>query len=408
VAVDPNDIATLATRIGPRPPGSPYERRAAGYVIERLQQMGVASTLLPVRVPRGFNLVYATLFVVAALSVPLALVSEILALVISLAALVLAALEVTGRPALSRLAATRISHNVLGLIAPARGLPAGEREQPRRVVITAHLDTARSGWLSQQPIVARLRLLAVATAASMILLPVLQAVALATPSRIPWYASLVPLVILIGATVLLLQRELRGVPVAGANDDASGVAALLGIAGALRRNPPRELEVWLLFTAGAEAGGAGMRQFLRDNLFDPDRTSFISLDSVGAGNIRFTRGEGLLLLRRSSPMLLRIAGEVAREHPEWGLRPQTHRLPATDQSVVLLHGYTAIGLFAADDQGFIPNWHQTSDTPERVDIRTVARAVDVALAMIRHLDTSANHESVAPSLGSEPGTTSRP
>lgn len=408
MAVDPNDIATLATRIGPRPPGSPYERRAAGYVIERLQQMGVASTLLPVRVPRGFNLVYATLFVVAALSVPLALVSEILALVISLAALVLAALEVTGRPALSRLAATRISHNVLGLIAPARGLPAGEREQPRRVVITAHLDTARSGWLSQQPIVARLRLLAVATAASMILLPVLQAVALATPSRIPWYASLVPLVILIGATVLLLQRELRGVPVAGANDDASGVAALLSIAGALRRNPPRELEVWLLFTAGAEAGGAGIRQFLRDNLFDPDRTSFISLDSVGAGNIRFTRGEGLLLLRRSSPMLLRIAGEVAREHPEWGLRPQTHRLPATDQSVVLLHGYTAIGLFAADDQGFIPNWHQTSDTPERVDIRTVARAVDVALAMIRHLDTSANHESVAPSLGSEPGTTSRP
>lgn len=408
MAVDPNDIATLATRIGPRPPGSPYERRAAGYVIERLQQMGVASTLLPVRVPRGFNLVYATLFVVAALSVPLALVSEILALVISLAALVLAALEVTGRPALSRLAATRISHNVLGLIAPARGLPAGEREQPRRVVITAHLDTARSGWLSQQPIVARLRLLAVATAASMILLPVLQAVALATPSRIPWYASLVPLVILIGATVLLLQRELRGVPVAGANDDASGVAALLSIAGALRRNPPRELEVWLLFTAGAEAGGAGIRQFLRDNLFDPDRTSFISLDSVGAGNMRFTRGEGLLLLRRSSPMLLRIAGEVAREHPEWGLRPQTHRLPATDQSVVLLHGYTAIGLFAADDQGFIPNWHQTSDTPERVDIRTVARAVDVALAMIRHLDTSANHESVAPSLGSEPGTTSRP
>lgn len=408
MAVDPNDIATLATRIGPRPPGSPYERRAAGYVIERLQQMGVASTLLPVRVPRGFNLVYATLFVVAALSVPLALVSEILALVISLAALVLAALEVTGRPALSRLAATRSSHNVLGLIAPARGLPAGEREQPRRVVITAHLDTARSGWLSQQPIVARLRLLAVATAASMILLPVLQAVALATPSRIPWYASLVPLVILIGATVLLLQRELRGVPVAGANDDASGVAALLSIAGALRRNPPRELEVWLLFTAGAEAGGAGIRQFLRDNLFDPDRTSFISLDSVGAGNMRFTRGEGLLLLRRSSPMLLRIAGEVAREHPEWGLRPQTHRLPATDQSVVLLHGYTAIGLFAADDQGFIPNWHQTSDTPERVDIRTVARAVDVALAMIRHLDTSANHESVAPSLGSEPGTTSRP
>lgn len=408
MAVDPNDIATLATRIGPRPPGSPYERRAAGYVIERLQQMGVASTLLPVRVPRGFNLVYATLFVVAALSVPLALVSEILALVISLAALVLAALEVTGRPALSRLAATRISHNVLGLIAPARGLPAGEREQPRRVVITAHLDTARSGWLSQQPIVVRLRLLAVATAASMILLPVLQAVALATPSRIPWYASLVPLVILIGATVLLLQRELRGVPVAGANDDASGVAALLSIAGALRRNPPRELEVWLLFTAGAEAGGAGIRQFLRDNLFDPDRTSFISLDSVGAGNMRFTRGEGLLLLRRSSPMLLRIAGEVAREHPEWGLRPQTHRLPATDQSVVLLHGYTAIGLFAADDQGFIPNWHQTSDTPERVDIRTVARAVDVALAMIRHLDTSANHESVAPSLGSEPGTTSRP
>lgn len=407
MAVDPNDIATLAARIGPRPPGSAYERRAAGYVIERLQQLGVPAALLPVRVPRGFGLIYATIFAIAALSVPLAWFSETLGLVLSVVALILAALEVTGRPALSLLAATRSSHNVLGLIAPDRGLAPDEADRLRRVVLTAHLDTARSGWLSQQPIVGWLRPLALLVAAAMVLLPVLQAIALATPSRIPWYLSLAPLAVLVGAIVFLLQREIRGVPVAGANDNASGVAALLGVAAALQRRRPRNLEVWLLFTAGAEAGGAGMRQFLRENRFDLDRTYFVNLDSVGAGTVRYSRGEGLLLLQRSSPVLLRIAGEVAREHPEWGLRPQTHRLPATDQSVILTYGYQAIGLFAADGHGLIPNWQQTSDIPERVDIRTAGLAVDAALAMIQRLDAAAGQAPVSPSIGDRPGASPR-
>ncbi|MDI3339683.1 MAG: M28 family peptidase [Sphaerobacter sp.] len=407
MVVDPTDITTLATTIGPRPPGSAYERRAAGYVIERLQQLGVPATLLPVHVPRGFALVFVTIFAIAAVSVPLARLSEPLGLVLSLAALILAALEGTGRAVISGLAVTRNSHNVLGLIGPRPGADPEAPERLRRVVLTAHLDTGRSGLLSQQPLVAWLRPLALAVAAALVLIPLLQAVALATRSPLPWSLSLLPLVVLLGAIGLLLERELRGDPVAGANDNASGIATLLGVARALRRDPPRHVEVWLLCTAGAEAGMAGMRQFLSENRFDLDRTSFIVLDSVGAGRLRFSRGDGLLRLRRSSPTLLRIAGEIAREHPAWGLRPQARRLPATDQSVALALGYQAIGLFAAAEDGLIPNWHQPSDTPERLDLRTVGQAADVVLAMIRRLDDAARDAPPFPRVGTRPGARRR-
>lgn len=400
MAVDINDVTTIAGTIGPRPAGSAYERRAAGYVASRLRQLGIPNTTLPVRIPRSFGLIYVTLFLLAAVSVPLARLSGWLGLLVSLVALVLIAFEATDRPLLRRLAAGRQGQNVLGLISPPDAETAEAQGRLRRVILSAHLDSARSGLISQPPIIAWSRPLILFVAGSLLLLPLLHLVFALTGSMIPWYISLVPGLYLLGAAALILEREIRGVPVAGANNGASGIAAVLGVAAMLQRQPPANLEIWLLFTAGAETGSAGMNQFLTENRFDPDRTYFIHLGAVGGGSVRFSRAEGLLFLRRSSPVLMRIAGTLARERPNWGVRPQTHRQPATDQSAALAHGYQAISIFGADGEGLIPNWHQTSDTPERVDMRTVATATDLALAMIRRLDREAAESPPVPEFTS--------
>ena len=404
MAVDFNDVATLAARIGPRPAGSPPEQRAATYVTERLQRLGIPAAALPVAIPRGFSLAYVTLFAVAALSVPLARFLVVLGLILCLIALLLLVAEGTAHPAVSRLLARRPSQNVVGLIPTVTEDGQEVTDPARRVILTAHLDSGRAGLLWRPALVRRFRLLTLAMLGSVALIAVLQIAQLASRSRIPWWISLVPLVVLLVGIALLVEREARGGAVAGANDDASGVAAVLGVAAALQRDRPVHVETWTLFTSGEEAGMAGLRRFLTDNQFDPDRTFFVNVDSVGSGNVRYTRSEGLIVPLRSSPVLTRMAGEIGRNHPEWAVRPQAHQLLPTDQYVALSNGYQAIGVFAVDPGGHVPHWHQLTDTVEHIDVRTVTTAADFVLALVRRIDSEAGEAMARLPLDALPGT----
>lgn len=387
MAVDLDEIATLASKLGPRPSGSPFERRAAHFVTSRLEQSGVPTTPLPVRVPVTPALGIMVPLLIIAASVLLARLIEPLGLAVSLLGLGLLLLEQAGTPVLARIGSTRPSHNVLGLIPAATG--TGEEPDLRRVVLVAHLDTGRAGlfrapgrlrWL--RPAVAVLLLAAVAV-------PVLQIAALLTDSRTPWWLSLIPFAVLLGACGVLLDREMRGAPSPGASDNAAGVAALLAVARALVRKRPRHLEVWTLFTAGAHAAQTGMRQFLADNRFDPERTFFITVEGVGAGDLALTASEGWLWTRRSSPLLTRVARQTAAPHEEWRVRPEPVVLPPTEQSVALAEGYQALGIVGIAEGETMPRWDQPDDTLERIDARTTTATVDWLIAIIQQLDQEA-------------------
>jgi Zn-dependent M28 family amino/carboxypeptidase len=191
--------------------------------------------------------------------------------------------------------------------------------------------------------------------------------------------------------ILLLQRQLHGRPVLGANGNASGVAAALAVAEALQRDRPAHVETWFLFTSGEEAGLAGMIRFLSDNRFNRETTYFVNLDNVGAGRVRYTTAEGMIIPLQSSPILVRIAGEVAAMHPDWRARPIVHHLLPTDQFAALARGYQAISIMAYDDHERIPNWHQPTDTVDNVNLATVRTAADLALGIVRRLDGELAH-----------------
>src|SRR6185312_6299243 len=104
---------------------------------------------------------------------------------------------------------------------------------------------------------------------------------------------------------LLVDVALSDV-VPGANDNASGVAAVLELGRRLEGHPPDHLDVWLVFPGAKEGLMLGMRQWLRDHVEDVDRrrTFFVNVDSVGAGRVRPVGAEGFVIITRHDGRLV--------------------------------------------------------------------------------------------------------
>lgn len=387
MSVSQSDISALAQDIGPRLPGTGKERRAIHYVMRRLREIGVPAALLPVKVAPSYSLVYVTLFCWIAFGVPVAAFWPLVGFIISLLGLLALGSELADQPLVSRLFATRRSSNVLGII-PARindeiGQPA------RRVVLSAHIDTVRSGLIWHDALIRSFRAMVISLLSASIIIPILLLVSSFQRFSSVWQIAWIPMALLVVVAILLFESELHGTALIGANDNASGVAALFSVATALKSAHVDNVETWFLFTTAEEAGSIGMKSFLAENSFEPDETCFINVDQVGAGKIHFTRSEGLLRLRNSSSDLVRFSGEIAEQHPEWELTPAVYRLFPTDQYTALRQGYQAMAILGLDEHANPPLWHQRADTVESVDLNDVQTAADIVLELIKKIDAEA-------------------
>ncbi len=390
MAVNPDDITSLAGDIGPRIPGTGKERRAAHYVMERLRDLGIAAALLPLKTPPSFVPIFVPLLAITALAVPAAVLSRFLGLLIAVFGSGLIVLELIDRPLVSDMFANRRSNNVLGILPATINDEIGE--PARRVILTAHIDTGRGGLIWHRTLIRSFRAIVLIVLASAAAVPILMLIYTIHSSKGVWIASLVPMVILLVAALLLFESEWRGTPLVGANDNASGVAALLALARNFSATRLDHVEIWFLFTTGVEAGLIGMNRFLDENSFDPRETYFINVDHVGSGRVHFTRAEGLLRSVRSSPHLIRVLSDVAARHPDWDVTTEVHRLLPTDQYAALIRGYDAVTIMALDKESYLPHWHQRTDTPDTVDQATVQIAVDLTAELMCRLDAEAGEE----------------
>jgi hypothetical protein len=176
----------------------------------------------------------------------------------------------------------------------------------------------------------------------------------------------------------------RRQPVPGANDGASGVALLLGVADALKREPPG-VGVDLLFTDGEDWGEdfsgpdalIGSRFFAR-NLPPGYRPLFaVVWDMVGDRDQLFEQ-EGNSL-DRSPEVVERVwttaeslgLGRVFRPRRGWSM---------IDDHIPLLDaGLRAIDVIDPDYDA----WHTTADTPDKVSAQSLENVGRVALALVR-------------------------
>ena len=227
------------------------------------------------------------------------------------------------------------SLNVSGWITPTGSVC-------QRVVLCAHLDTHRTPvFYSSRRWHAWFSLLVGLTFLSMVAgVLVYTAAVLLGWDALRWVSlGLVPIQLF--ALGMCLHADFTPYS-PGANDNASGVAAVLALAKRLAKNPLEATEVHLAFTGCEEVGARGMSAYLDQHGKDLGREAlYIILDEVGLGVPKYLTNDGLLIKHRTHPRALEAARKASQALPAMKIQEgpglaYTDALQATKRGLIAL------------------------------------------------------------------------
>jgi hypothetical protein len=373
-------VRLLSEEIGPRRPTGPAERRAAELVADRLGKRGLAVEQRPFSAYPTFAQPYGVALAVALSGAPLARRRPLVASALAAAGAALTSAEdgLVTRP-LTRAMARLPSRNLVATIEPR-----GEAE--RTVCLVCHLDSSRSGLMFHRRFLPFLHAWIGTQAAAFGL-----TVAGPLLRRLPGGRRALALAygVLLAGLGILIERELRGVDVPGANDNASGVAAVATLATELHAKPLSSTRVICLFTGCEEAGVLGADAFVRAadaGLEDWRGWTFLNFDGVAApATLRFLRREGVLSKWPADAHLTRLAQRLSERRPDLGLEGTTHNAGLTyDTTPVMARGGRAITFSTQDST--IPNYHSPTDVVENLDPSALDHAIEVGREMLAAID----------------------
>jgi acetylornithine deacetylase/succinyl-diaminopimelate desuccinylase-like protein len=264
-------------------------------------------------------------------------------------------------------------------------LPAGEganvvaripaAAEPRRtVVFIAHHDAQRAGLMWRVP--RGRQPMSVAPQAVMALI----ALGCLIGSRLLRAAGALTLA---SMTALGLDVARHRV-VPGANDNATGVAALVALMGAFSRDPLETTDVVGVFSDCEEVGLGGAAAWLAAHRaeLDPASTLVVSLDTLGSGEPAVVSRDGAL------------TANYSRATQDWADRgalraavPPPRRIDLvapTDGSPANHAGLHTLSLVSCAPDGTLgPHYHQPTDTPETVDYDSVEQCTRLAAGIAR-------------------------
>ncbi|MGZ4270367.1 MAG: M28 family metallopeptidase [Solirubrobacteraceae bacterium] len=192
-------------------------------------------------------------------------------------------------------------------------------------------------------------------------------------------------VLALGSAAAMAEIGARDV-VPGANDNLSGVAALVGIARRLAEEPVRGVRVLLVSTGSEESFMEGMQAFARRHFaaLRARDCHVICLDTVGSPELLMLEGEGMLAMNEYPAAFKDLVADCAREagiHLRRGLRFRN----ATDGLIALNAGFPTVMLGSCNRYKLPDNYHWPTDVPDNVDLATTEAAVGLSEAVIRRL-----------------------
>lgn len=368
-------ISSLADGIGPRPPTSEAEAMAAALIADELESLDLGPVVEEFASARSFGPSYLVVFGLALkawfVQRRFPRVSALLAG--SAAALGFMESRYTRNPL--DLLRTRRSRNVWASIEPIG-------EVNRTVCLVSHMDSSRSGLMFHPKVTPHLGNAVAGVSLGVFihsLAPFLRRVA---PGRA--LVALSRLLVALGFG-LVLERELRGQDVPGANDNASGAGACLCLASHFAAYRLENTRVVILVTGSEESGVFGMREFLAAH--DTQGWDFINFDGVGAdAPLRVLSKEGgPLSSLEADPDLLEAAAAVGMEYPDLEARPMENGsgLPY-DATPVMAAGGKAMTI--VNQEGAIPDYHWPTDTTEQISEAAIAKATEFAARLVLRLD----------------------
>jgi hypothetical protein len=369
-----------------RPSASPGEREAAEWLLARLAEHGAEGRI---EVEDGHGTYWWPLGLTSAAGALAGLATlrghRITGAVLGALAAAAAVDELPPRRRLlRRVLQRRPAHNVVAEVGPA--------DAERTIVLVAHHDTAHAGLLFHPAIPETLfrafpQVIERANTSPGLMWPVVGGPAAVAAGALTGSRALAKLgtVLSAGSVFAFADIGMRDA-VPGANDNATGVAALLAITAALAERPTRSTRVVLVSTS-EEALCEGMQLFCRRHLGDlpADRTFFLSLDTLGSPHLLVLRGEGMLGVKDYPPESLALLDSLADELGIW-LFPDLRLRNATDGVFPLNAGYQCASMASCTDLKQPSNYHWPTDVAENVDYGTLVDAVRLTYAVIRRLD----------------------
>jgi hypothetical protein len=175
-------------------------------------------------------------------------------------------------------------------------------------------------------------------------------------------------------------------PVPGANDGASGVAVLLGVADALKKRPPPPvMGVDLLFVDGEDYGDfadssdvlIGSRWFAAHQPPGYQPLFAVLFDMVGDKDLQiYQEGNSVAFAPEVVQRVWRVAADLG-----YGRRfvPGVRHTLTDDHVSLQRAGIRAIDVVDFD----YPAWHTTEDTIDKVSAASLQIVGDVAVALVR-------------------------
>jgi len=289
-----------------------------------------------------------------------------------------------GRPLLTRWAPVRDS-----LIVTAR---TGASRPRRRIVLTAALDAPRTTRLfagrlgafggAPRDGIGLPRGLAAGPWALWVAAVVVTAAAALGAPGLPVLAARVA----IGASLAwLAAASLRWAFASvspGANDDASGVAAMLTAAEQIAAHLPPDAELWCAATGGGQAGACGANALIGAHPeWFQGATAFVHFEGVGAGDLHYAASEGLLVRLHHAPMLRELARRVAA-CGAYGFVAPAHLATDTGGRVAARRGGHVLSLVALGEDGLPLHHLSRDDQVQQIDTEAVIRAADFGASVV--------------------------
>ncbi|MBI3491449.1 MAG: M20/M25/M40 family metallo-hydrolase [Acidobacteria bacterium] len=163
----------------------------------------------------------------------------------------------------------------------------------------------------------------------------------------------------------------------GADDNASGSAAVLDIAATLAKQPRRR-HVLVGFWSGEELGLIGSSAFAAKPPLPLDTlAAYLNFDMVG----RMQDNKLTIQATGTSPSWAKLI-EQANIAAGFDLLLQTDPYQPTDVATFNLSGVPCLGFFT----GTHADYHKPSDTADKIDYEDLDRVADLAAAIVRRLE----------------------
>ncbi|PKQ28172.1 MAG: hypothetical protein CVT63_04195 [Candidatus Anoxymicrobium japonicum] len=383
-------VLYLSKRIGARGAGTSGEGAAASYILRAFHDSNLETSVETFSTWKSDMYGLLTIYMLSIAAYLLFRFNYAAGLAISILAFLVFQMETYTWAVISRLFPRSSASNVVAIARPSGTVR-------RKVVIVANYDSAKSSPLGRRALARSFRALHIISFACVTAIMLVGAGVIgasltkvnANAISIFWLcASPFPAYLAL-MSILIAWGEFHGRYTAGANDNASGVGALISVMTHVASAPLDNTEIWGVATGRGWAGARGMISFLRRRGRHMRDAFIINLDHCGSGDTKIITREGAMLGFRCSWKLRRLALAAAARSKGVKCGKGKCRVKKSDAMAARVRGYKTITIGGGGVGGTYAGWRNTADVYDVVNRASLDRAVKLTTLLLEEIDSDA-------------------